>query len=294
MNTKMKKTDLKKAALACDASQYLSFREYLSAIYQELKKVDPDYSYIKYSDHVGLGLCSAMNLIVNGKRPLTVKSAKKIASALGITHSQRYHFLKLVELENPHRFAGRQEALESLVDKKLSALPTELEKKQLEFYKNWYNAAIFEILTMDDASDDPAWIAQTMMPKVPVKKVAESLELLRSLNMITYDYQKKRLVPVQQHYTTGPQVPGLAVLTYHQQAIELGKNSLIDIAPTERDVTALTLATSTETRDKIITHLADTRKEIMRLASADRIKNIVLQLNIQLFPLTKQKKGVKK
>jgi uncharacterized protein (TIGR02147 family) len=294
MNAKINKSELKKAALQCDASQYLSFREYLSDIYLELKKIDPDYTYVKYSDHVGLGLCTAMNLIVNGKRPLTLKSAKKIASALGITHTQRYHFLKLVELENPRAFENRREALEMLVDNKLSSLPTDLEKKQLEFYKNWYNAAIFEILAIDNASDDPEWIAQTIMPRVPVKKVVESLQLLRSLNMITYDYQKKRLVPVQQHYTTGPQVRGLAVLTYHQQAIELGKNSLFDIVPTERDITALTLATSAETRDKIIAYIARAREEIVQLACQDSAKNIVIQLNFQLFPLTKTKKKEKK
>ena len=75
--------------------------------------------------------------------------------------------------------------------------------------------------------------------------------------------------------------------------IELGKESLDRFDKKERDISNLTVTVSEETFEIIKKKTAELRSQIMAMACAEQTPDKVLQVNIQLFPLTGPKKGNK-
>ncbi len=280
----MSKAEIRRVAEKIAPTSFLDAREYLAAVYQELKQHFGQYSYIRFTEDMGFGACNAMHLIIHGQRPLTSKGAQKIAAALGLTGVGRKYFLKLVAAQQGE---SRDEAFDKLVELKTKALPKALDRRQLEFYNQWYNAAILELLSLPDARDDPAWISGRLMPTVPPTKVANALKLLVKLGHVVQDPAKGRLVPSEAVLTTGNEVLGLAVMRYHQQMIALAKDSLTDVAPLERDISAVTIAIPAARTPELKAKIQAFRKELLEFSKACTGSDEIVQVNIQLFPIAR-------
>lgn len=269
-------------------TNYLDYKKYLLDIYKKLKEIEPNYSYIKYSEDLGFGHCNAMNLIVLGKRPLTLKSGKKITTALNITNVERLYFLKLIEFSKCYQSDEREKLFSELSQFKSRALPTELDKKQLEFYLNWYNAAILEILSIESSKDCPKWISQKLHPRVTEAKVKKSIDLLLTLEMIHFDKSKQRYFPTKENFSTDDEVIGMAIIGYHQEMIELGKQSLTVEKATERDISSVTIAFTKSQINILKKEISEFRKKILELSSEQVSEDIIYQMNVQLFPIAKE------
>ena len=283
----MSKTELRRIAAGLTPTSYLSAVDYLAALYQLLKQEIAGYSYVRFTEDLGFGACNAMYLIIHGQRPLTLKGAQKIVTALDLTGVGRKYFLQLVTAQRIDDPSEREAAFAKLVDLKASALPTNLDKRQLEFYNHWYNAAILELLSLPEASDDPAWISAHLMPSVPPTKVAASLDLMKKIGYLVPDETKRRLVPSQVEISTGAEVVGLAVIRYHQQMIALAKDALTDVAPLERDVSAVTIAVPAAKIDELKERIRAFRRDLLEFSRQAQDADRVAQVNIQLFPIAR-------
>jgi uncharacterized protein (TIGR02147 family) len=267
-------------------SAYVDAKAYLAAVYQALKEKLERYSYIRFTEDMGFGACNAMYLIIRGQRPLTVKGAAKIIAALGLKGVERRYFLKLVEALNPTGSPDRDAAFDDLVELKAQAVPTTLDRDQLQFYNEWRHAVILELLSLPDAPTEPAGIGQAIVPPVTELKVKASLELLAKLGHIAYDKKQGRWAPTQETLSTGNEVYGLAVMRYHQQMIALAKDALTDVAPLERDISAVTIALPLERLDELKERIQAFRKEILELSAAGGASaDGIVQVNIQMFPV---------
>ena len=71
---------------------YLDYKEYLKSLYRALKEKKKKYSYIQFSDDLGFSKTNVIHLMIRGKRPLTVKSAKRISQSLGLAGTQKRYF----------------------------------------------------------------------------------------------------------------------------------------------------------------------------------------------------------
>ena len=76
----------------------LEARTWLQNIFDRRKLVQKPYSLRSFSKDVGLSPGSVSE-ILKGKRPLTVKQAKKIAVALKLPDSQLHALIELISLE---------------------------------------------------------------------------------------------------------------------------------------------------------------------------------------------------
>lgn len=285
----MTKTQLRQIAERLRVTEYPDYRAFLMALYTEAKRIDPSYSYALLSTDLGLGSTNAHG-IINGRRPLTEKSGRKIAEALHLTGVDKRWFLAVIRQtrarSNPERDAAFAERLEL----KRKALPSELSRSQLEFFANWYNAAILELLRLDEAHDDPEWIASTLTPSVPVVDIRASLELLQSLGYLAKSKSHGRLFPTAATITSGNEVRGLALASYHRQMIGLAVRALDDIPQAHRDISAVTVTASPELLAKMKDEIVSLRKRLLAMAAEEGGKSgAICQLNIQLFPLVKPK-----
>ena len=179
--------------LSIKPSSYLDYHSYFKDIYAKLKSEIRGYTYVIFTSDLGLGECNTMLLIIQGKRPLTNKVAKTIASSMNLKGVERRYLLRLAEMESLSDEKDRDKAFASLLELKSELVRDEGDKSKLEFFMNWYNVAIFELMSYEDAKDDPNWISKALMPTVSATKVKKSLELLQDLGYLAYDKKKDAL-----------------------------------------------------------------------------------------------------
>ena len=123
------------------------------------------------------------------------------------------------------------------------------------------------------------------MPGVPPKTVEKSLQLLVKLGHLVPDKAKGRLVPTSAVVSTGNEVFGLAVIRYHQQMIALAKDALTDVAPLERDISAVTICVPASRLGELKEKIQSFRKELLEFSQAAEGADEIAQVNIQLFPI---------
>ena len=282
----MKKADFKKIVKETSPLEYMDYKEYLAHVYQLVKSKAASYSYIHFSRDVGLGDCNATLLIIQGKRPLTLKAGEKVAALLGLSGVQKKFFLALITYSHSKDPVKRAHAERQLLLLKSKELHHAGDKKFLTFFSQWYHAAILELLSIPRAKDDPKWISQQLMPKLTEAKVRASLQLLKELKLIRFSKQKGRLVPSKKDIDTGPEVFGMAITKHHEQMLDLARSAVHRVDPYERNISSLTVAASEEEIEEIKKDIEALQDKILRKLSDSKGSQKVMQVNFQLFPLS--------
>ncbi len=280
------KTELRKIAHDIKITDYIDYRMWMKAIYLEAKHREKSYSYAKMSSDLGLGSSNA-HLVVTGKRDLTAKTGSKVADALKLGSLHRQYFIKLIEYTRAKDAVDRDVFFQELLKIKSKQLPNEIEKQKLQFFSEWYNGAILELLRLDDAKDTPEWISENLSPKVTVPQVKRSLELLKELGYVKFQEDKNRLFPTNKTVSTGNEAAGLAIVRFHQQMLDIAKAAIDGFDYTEREISAVTLSIPHELKPEIKAEIVKLRKKLIEMSNECSNGNEIVQVNFQLFPLAR-------
>jgi uncharacterized protein (TIGR02147 family) len=92
---------------------------------------------------------------------------------------------------------------------------------------------------------------------------------------------------VDRDISTGPEIKSMAAANFHKEMLQLATESIDRFNASKRDISGLTLSIQHENLPELKARLVSFRKELMELASYDENPDMVVQINFQLFPLTK-------
>lgn len=268
-------------------SRYLEYRDYLQAVYTHLKDHLTKYSYVQFAEDLGLSRSNVAYLIIKGQRPLTNKAGEKIAEHLVLSGLEKNYFRILVQYKNAATAQQQEELFQKLVALKSQTLTSINLKSQLDFFSEWYHIAIYELIALPSFQSDPNWIADHLQPRVRPEQARKSLQLLEALKLIRWDKEKCRHVPTQTRVTTGDEIASVAIIRYHHKAIEIGKESITQVAEDLRDISSITMALPSDLIPKLKEEISLFRKKLLALAEGSPYPDTVYQMNVQLFPLSK-------
>jgi uncharacterized protein (TIGR02147 family) len=264
---------------------YTDYRRYLREYYAWAKSNKRGFSHRAFMAKTGMSGPNYFKRVMEGVHNLTENSIPKFASALELTESEANYFKYLVffnqagTLEEKDRFFG------ILMDLKTPHAHYVLEKAQYDYYKDWYNVAIREMLSFFPYKDNPKEMAKRLAPPVLPKKVKKSIELLEGLGLIekaedgTYRASSKFVL-------TDPDVQSLLIPKFHQAMTRLAEEAITRFPKDERYFSSSTVSLSERTYKEIIELIRGTRKEVLRKVGEDQEPDRVYHLNMQLFPLT--------
>ncbi len=279
---------LRETAAEMQPSSYLDLGSYLASVYQRSKSRLEQYSYKEFSLDLGLGLGNSSWLIIKGRRLPNLQSVERMATALDLAASERKAFVLLAqysEERNPHE---REQLLSDLLSCKRQSLGDVEAQMELDFYREWHRAIIFEMVGLQNFTSDTAWIAQHLNAAITEKEIKESLEILEKLGCIRFDPELGRHVKVVKDFESKSEVPGIGIIRFHQKMIDLGKESIETVPYQEREIGALTLAVTTEGMDIIKKSIQSFRSYLMFLAASHATgADTVMQLNMQMFPIAR-------
>jgi uncharacterized protein (TIGR02147 family) len=269
-----------------DVFAFLDLQQLLGAYYEARKAQGRGFSYRAFSKRAGLRSPNHLKRVIDGERPLTAPMAVRYADAMDLVGDAHAYFLDLAAFSRAETVDERNAAYARLASYRRVREAHRLELAHAAYHASWYVPAIRELAATPGFREDPAWIARTLVPPITRAEASDALDTLLDLGLLTRD-PAGRLVHGEAVVTTGAETRGLHIANYHRAMIARAADA-IDIVPRgERDISSLTFACTTEDLAEVKRRVAAFRREIIALLADRADGDRVVQLNFQLFPLSR-------
>ena len=272
-----------------DVYGYLDYRAYLRDYYAARKAKSRAFSYRSFSRRAGVASPNYLKLVIEGQRSLSAKMAEKFAQACGLDLDSSRYFCHLVAFNQAKTSSERAQHYGKLASFQHYRRAHKLEIAHAAYYSEWFIPAIRELAAARDFRDDPEWIADQLVPAISPLEAARALETLIDLGLLVRS-EGERLVQADTILSTGPETRGLHITAFHRAMTQRALES-IDLVPAqERDISSLTLCLSRGGLHAFKERLQRFRRELLELSALESDPEQVVQVNFQLFPLSRGKK----
>ena len=270
--------------------EYTNFRIFLKESFEYLKSQNTRLTESSFIQRAGLGSNSRgyLNLVVQGKRNLSSKTVLGFASALKLGNTELKYFDNLVQF-NQAKTPEEKQLYFSKLAKIIRLKKTrgfEILESHYNYYKNWYTVVIRELVDTQEFQEDYEWIASRLLKRISKFQVKEAIDNLLVLGLLARNEDGKL---IQHHKTinfSDNENNYVIVNEFFKQMLELAID-FIKKPYDERSISCVTLSCNKNLLNKMRDDINDFRSSFLqKYGTNDEGNNSVLQLSIQLFPLT--------
>jgi uncharacterized protein (TIGR02147 family) len=278
--------ELSKIHRGMDVSSYCDYRPWLEELYKQAKENIEQYSYILFSEDIGLGKSNASRLIIIGSRTLTVKAAEKILERLETKGPKKRYLLAMVAFVNNRDANKRDQFFSAMMQSKEKLTSNDdIDTKTLKYIERWYLPILREMTALESFRNDPKWIQSKLNFPVHLKEIRHAMKTLLELGLITYDETKNTYKRTEEKIHSPPELDQMAAVRFHQKMIDLGKDSILRVRQDQREVVAQTVALPLAAIEDLKAKIDQLLNEVEAMESHQNNSEI-FQINIQLFPVT--------
>jgi uncharacterized protein (TIGR02147 family) len=271
--------------------KYTDYRKYLNDTFEFRKKKNRHFTFRYFSKKAGMSSPSALKEVMEGKKNLTHKSILQFAIGFDLNKSETEYFTNLVYFNQAKTESEKNSYFKELVKLKQNGKGKTLTSKQYEYYSNWYNSAIRELVATKPFKNEPEWIAKRLIPQITPNEAKKALELLTELGLLI----KKEDGTLHQDtpkLEVDPDVTTLSIRNFNRSMIDLGKASIEKFSQDNREVSGLTMGVSKECFQELKQMIREFKTKVANYVVNDnRSEEQVYQLNFQFFPLTDEEAG---
>lgn len=267
--------------------QYEDYREILLTLIQNRKKQGLPFSYRWFSQRAGFTSPNILNLVVKGKRHLSMESADRVIEIFHLKKDEALFFKKLIEFQKAKSLSEKELYARELIQIKKYQNQFPLSKEQMEYYSEWYNIPIRELFTLVDAPNSAEEISARLIPGISKVEADRALSKLLNLGFIQKAGSKIRLQT--ESLTTGSKFANFGVVSFHKKMMQLASEALDRFRAEEREISSVSIGLSQEKFEMAKKMIEDLRDQLMLLSEEDKNKNVIYQINFQLFPISKKK-----
>jgi len=265
---------------------YLDARRFLGDYYAFKKATTSGFSYRAYSRRAGIKSPNYLKLVIDGERNLTPKMAHRFGAACGLSGDALGYFLDLVAFTQARSEDERTARYRRLIRFREHREIHRIDVAYLEYHSRWYIPAIRELAFRRDFEADPTWIAERLVPSISPEEAAAALEILQELHLLQPG-EEGRLRPTDALVTTGPEVKGIQLRSYHRMMMDRAARALDELPSAERDISSVTLCLGPDAMQRMKERIRTFRRELLQLSASEESPIQVLQINLQLFPLSR-------
>ncbi|MFP4520536.1 MAG: TIGR02147 family protein [Fibrobacterota bacterium] len=264
---------------------YLDYREYIKDCLLEKKEADAGFSYSEFSRNAGFKSCSFIHHVLEGKRSVSKDTIFKLAKACGLKGKAFGYFEDLVFYNQTADVEQKDYYYKKIASKRHYLRVSKVEETQYEFYSSWHHTALREMLfIVDFDGEDFAGLSKLFMPRIKAVDLRKSLQLLLKLGLV----EKKDgfFKPIKTTLSPKKETKSLFIKKFQKETIGLAENALNDTED-KRDISTVSLGLSEKGFKNLKAYIKEFRKGVMKMAAEDSNENRVYQLNLQLFPMSK-------
>ena len=265
--------------------EYIDYRKYLSDYYAFKKSTTRAFSYRYFSRKAGFGSPVFLKLVIEGQRNLSRASIEKFCSALLLTKKEAMYFKNLVLFEQSKTADEKQEHYAVLRSIENAVSEKSLEADQYDYFSNWYNVVVRELVTLFNFKDNYQLLSQTVFPPITSREAEKSVELLKRLHLL----RKKpdgTYVQADTAITTTGDIGLMAVRQFNREMVLLAAKAIDLLSRDKRNISGITVGISPTMYKIICTEINAFKDRIVSLVHRDETSSAVYQLNVQLFPVS--------
>jgi uncharacterized protein (TIGR02147 family) len=267
---------------------YLDYRHYLADLFNEFKQENPTFSFRAFAKMAGSSSPNFLQLIQARKLNIQTAGIHALSQSLKLTRKERSYFEYMVEFDHAKTHEEKDRFFRLiLLAKEYKQIQT-LDKSQYELFSHWYIPIIRELIVDPDFNGDPERIGEWIIPAVSSAKVKKGIAVLSALGLIRRD-ENGMWVHTDKVVSTPSEVLSVAVATYHKSVLGLAHDSIERFTPEVRDIRSVTMGLSAEGYTEIKKRLESFWKELLAYAETQKNVDQVFQVNMQLFPLSKNR-----
>jgi uncharacterized protein (TIGR02147 family) len=273
-----------------DVTSYVDYRVFLGDLYKEVKASEESYSYLTFAEDLGFSAINIVRLVIAGKRMLAAKSAATVAEALELRRTHRRYFLTLVAYNNAKGAQLREKLLAELTALKSECVESTDDKRRMAYFGEWSRPVIRELMRVARFRDDPEWIAKVLYPAIRTRKVETTLAFLAEAGWTRKDPETGRSMVADDQQVTLPEDPAaeqMSLARFHEEMLDVARECLTKVPTRRREFNAMTLCVSQATLAEMKKRMRAFCAELMALEAADKGRECVAQVNLQMFALTK-------
>lgn len=265
--------------------EYSDYHEFLRDWVERERERRTSFSYQWFANRAGFKSRSFLRLVCVGEKDLSKASALKIVQAMGLEGGQAEFFLVLVDLNNADDPREKALHLERLRRIAPPSRRTILSVQQYELFETWWMIPLWEILCARDWGDDWDRVASQFEPPIAVAEVRHGVELLLDLGLLEKTDRGYARRETSLH--TQDEVRSKAVRRYQETMLDKALDALRRIPQDARHVSTLTMGLDEAGYRRIQERIRAFRSEIIDIAQTQAGVDRVIQINIQMFPLSK-------
>jgi uncharacterized protein (TIGR02147 family) len=270
---------------------YTDYRILLADLYQQRKSEWAAFSYRYICTKVGISSAGFFTNILNGKRNISDELIFKFAELFGFSRVETEYFECMVHYDQSKEPDRRKYYHDKMVVLRKTSI-YELTAEQNEYFSNWYNVAIRELINFYPFNGDYEALAKMLAPSITATQAQNAIELLLKLNLIRKDGEL--YVVTDKTVRTSNQTSLSAIHHYQRAAMTLAQTAIERFDRADRNISTLTLNISTVQFKAISEKLTEFQLAALEMAKSDQEPSErVYQFNFQIFPLTKCYKGEK-
>ena len=273
-----------------DSSMMLKrdFREILLFHFQARQQRMPGYSLRAFARDIQVSPSRLSEVLGKGHR-LSLKTASRVATNIGLSNSEKAYFHALVEAE--YLPDGQTK---TLIDQRLKVLEDEevyrnLYKDELKAITEWIHFAILEALDLEDCpdikSEQEKWLAKKLK-RSPVETFGALRRLVRLKLVNAKDGRYKK---TGANFASTHDVPSAELRQIHQDLIQQGIAALNREPITRRCVNSLLLGIDKAKAPEAFNRLFEFCRDFNREFGSESRKTDVYCLSLQFFPLTEDR-----
>lgn len=264
---------------------YLDHRSYLADWFAAKQRANPRYSHRVFAAKAGFRSPSMLHLVIKGERNITERAMPKFQRALGLDRDARSYFSLLVKLDRSTSLDERNALFERIRARRHFGRAEALEDAGFDYLSDWSLPAIRELAACAAFRLDPKWIGKTLRPRISTARARKAIDKLVTLGMLEAK-EDGTAIQKDASIVSPHEVWGLAVFNYHRGMLDLARKALEWAQADERHYGAVTVRVSPETLAQLKREVSEFQERLLALCDADKDGDRVVQINIQMFPLS--------
>jgi uncharacterized protein (TIGR02147 family) len=262
--------------------RYNNYRDFLQDELSRRMSVNPAYSQRAFAKSLGLSPGEISELL-RGKRPLTMKSAMKIAKGLGLTSRETKHLLQLIEQDCPD--TDKQQDI--LNDENARYKTKQLSTVLFDVVSEWYHFAILNLAECDGFIWSYSWIAKKLgLKMLQVKTAINKMVQVGLIEKYEREDGKESFRVSNDFVMASEGIPSQAIRNYHSQILKKAEAALEFQSIEERDITGIGMAIDPADMPSIKKDIMEFQDTLVEKYSKGGKKK-VYQLEMAFFALSK-------
>ncbi len=270
--------------------EYENYRTFMQDFYDERKRCSA-FSWREFAKLAGFSSPTYLKLVCEGKSSLSQIGVERVASAMGLAGFELIYFRALVVFCQAKSDADKRRAYEEMQEIANAHKIRVLDSTAFAYYESWMNPVIRELAPSAPGAT-PGDLAKLCYPETSAADVKDTLAflvkagLLKKIDDNTYVQSDKSVVG-------STDAMPVAIRSMHRQMAEFAMKAMDELPVSERNITGLTLGLSHRAYHRLVTELAAFRRRAVAIAAEDDGADQVYRINLQMFPLTRNKEGGK-